>query len=135
MKEKKDLSVNPETLNYTFSYLKFLVDSGRVLVSVVGQFHEPKVYLFIFIPRRSQKRKKMKIQLDKERAKIMIEKIQLYIQEEFGESIGDLRAGFLLDFFINELGPSIYNQGINDAQAFIQDKLIDLEGSLCLEEN
>ncbi|HAD04174.1 MAG: hypothetical protein A2X84_08665 [Desulfuromonadaceae bacterium GWC2_58_13] len=77
----------------------------------------------------------MKIQLDKERAKIMIEKIQLYIQEEFGESIGDLRAGFLLDFFINELGPSIYNQGINDAQAFIQDKLIDLEGSLCLEEN
>lgn len=77
----------------------------------------------------------MKIQLDKERAKILIEKIQLYIQDEFGESIGELKAGFLLEFFINELGPSIYNQGINDAQAFIQDKLIDLESSLGLEEN
>jgi uncharacterized protein (DUF2164 family) len=81
------------------------------------------------------KRKSMRIQLDKERAKIMIGKIQLYIQDEFGESIGELRAGFLLDFFINELVPSIYNQGINDAQAFIQDKLIDLESTLCLEEN
>lgn len=77
----------------------------------------------------------MKIVIEKERSKLMIEKVQIYVQKEFGESIGELRAGFLIEFFINELGPSIYNQGINDAQAFIQDKLIDLEGSLCLEED
>jgi len=74
------------------------------------------------------------MKLKKDRSKQMIEKIQSYIKDEFGESIGELKAGFLLEFFINELGPSIYNQGINDAQAFMQDKLIDLESCLCLEE-
>ncbi|PLX83323.1 MAG: DUF2164 domain-containing protein [Desulfuromonas sp.] len=77
----------------------------------------------------------MKFELDKERSKKTIEKVQIYIKEEFGESIGELRAGFLLEFFLKEIGPSIYNQGVNDSQAFIQDKLIDLEGALCMEED
>ncbi len=77
---------------------------------------------------------KNEIEINNDRSKTMIKKIQIYIKEEFGESIGELRAGFLLEFFMKELGPSIYNQGINDAQAFIQDKLIDLESALSLEE-
>lgn len=32
----------------------------------------------------------------------------------------------ILDFFINELGPFIYNQGVEDARVYIKDKLEDL---------
>jgi uncharacterized protein (DUF2164 family) len=76
----------------------------------------------------------MRIALDKERSKQMIEKLRAYLEEELGESVGELRAGFLLDFFLKEVGPRIYNQGISDAQAFMQDKLIDLESLLSLDE-
>lgn len=77
----------------------------------------------------------MKIQLDRERTKLLTQKIQLYFEREFDETIGELKAGFILQFFINELGPAIYNQGLSDAQAFLQDKLIDLESTLALDEN
>jgi len=64
----------------------------------------------------------------------MIEKIRIFMENEFEQPIGDLKAGLLLEFVVNELGPSIYNQGLSDSQAFVQDKLIDLEGSLRLDE-
>lgn len=35
---------------------------------------------------------------------------------------------------MKELGPQIYNQALKDAQAFIQDKLIDLERTLSIPE-
>ncbi len=76
----------------------------------------------------------MKLDIDKEKTKEMTEKIQKFIEDEFDESIGELRAGIVLDFFIKELGPPIYNQAIQDAQVFIQDKLIDLESTLYFEE-
>jgi len=76
----------------------------------------------------------MKLKLNKDRSKKVVEKIQLYMEKEYGEAIGELRAAFLLDFFVEELGPLIYNQAINDAQAFLQDKLIDLETALTFAE-
>lgn len=76
----------------------------------------------------------MKIELDKERSRRMIEKIRIFMENEFDQPIGELKAGLLLEFLLNELGPSIYNQGLSDAQAFVQDRLIDLESSLRLDE-
>jgi uncharacterized protein (DUF2164 family) len=77
----------------------------------------------------------MKFELSKERSKELTEKVQSYMKQEFGESIGELRAGFLIEFFTKELGAAIYNQAINDAQTFMQDKLIDLESTLFFEED
>lgn len=36
----------------------------------------------------------------------------------------------LLDFCVREVGPSVYNQAISDAQTFVSDKLADLGGVL-----
>ena len=36
----------------------------------------------------------------------------------------------LLDFFMREPGPPVYNQGVRDASAFMQDKLADLDGEV-----
>ena len=53
-----------------------------------------------------------------------------YFDQELGEEIGDLKAGFLLDFCLQEICPTIYNRAIADAQAWMLSRVEDLEGSL-----
>jgi uncharacterized protein (DUF2164 family) len=42
--------------------------------------------------------------------------------------VGDLTADLLLDFFLKEIGPSVYNHAVSDAQAYLRDRVTDLEG-------
>jgi uncharacterized protein (DUF2164 family) len=76
----------------------------------------------------------MNIELSKQARADAIASIQRYFQENMPEPIGDIAAGLLLNYFIEELGPAIYNQAIADAQARIQQRLSDLEGELYLPE-
>ena len=57
------------------------------------------------------------MQIPKEDRGDAITHIQGYFRDERGEALGDLAAGMLLDFFAAELGPLLYNQGVNDARA------------------
>ena len=70
----------------------------------------------------------MRIKLSDERRADLIEAIQAYFRDRHDDDIGELKASLVLDFFVERLGPPVYNQAIKDAHAFIQDKLIDLEG-------
>ena len=56
--------------------------------------------------------------------------IQRYCEENMAEPIGNLPAGLLLNFFLEEVGPAIYNQAIHDAQARLQQQVSDLDGEL-----
>ena len=47
--------------------------------------------------------------------------------------MGDLKANLLLDFVLKEIGPSIYNTAIADAQTYFQGRVADLEG-VCHEK-
>jgi len=76
----------------------------------------------------------MDIKLSEVRKKQIIEEVQSYFNNEHDESIGDLKAEIIVDFFIQKLGPKIYNQAIEEANAFIQEKLIDLESILYIPE-
>lgn len=76
----------------------------------------------------------MPITLAKDKKKGIIRAIQTYFDEKLDREIGDLGAELLIDFFLKELGPAIYNQAILDSQAFFQDKLIDLEAQLFQDE-
>lgn len=67
-----------------------------------------------------------KIIIDKEKREEMRMKIVSYFLSERDEELGELSSGLVLDFFIEELGPIIYNQGIEDAQIYMRDKLDDL---------
>lgn len=49
-----------------------------------------------------------------------------YFSEEREEDLGDLASQLLVDFFIEQLGPYIYNQGVEDAHVYIKDKVDDL---------
>ncbi len=70
----------------------------------------------------------MRIKLSDERREGLVEAIQAYFRDQHDDDIGELMASLILDFFIEQLGPSVYNQAIKDAHAFIQDELADLEG-------
>lgn len=68
------------------------------------------------------------ITLSKERKNKAIEAIKLYFLKERDEDLGDLAAILILDFMIEAIGPSIYNQGLHDAIAFYQEKAEDIYG-------
>ena len=75
----------------------------------------------------------MAITLQPDTTKQVLASIKRYVAENLEQEIGDLQAGLLLDFFLKEIGPSIYNVAIHDAQTFMQDRLTDLEG-VCYEK-
>lgn len=79
-------------------------------------------------------RNRMEIKLSAIRKKEIVEAVQANFRNEQDEIIGELKAEMLVDFFIEKLGPKIYNQAIDDASFFIQGKLIDLEGILYIPE-
>jgi len=54
---------------------------------------------------------------------IICRKIQLYLREELDLEVGQFVAGFLLDFFAEEIGPYFYNRGLYDAQAILESRL------------
>jgi uncharacterized protein (DUF2164 family) len=76
----------------------------------------------------------VKIELSKQARSDAIASIQRYFQENMPEPIGNMAAGLLLNYFVEEVGAAIYNQAIADAQARIQRRMSDLEGELYVPE-
>lgn len=76
----------------------------------------------------------MIVELSKQARAAGIASIQRYFEENFSEPIGDLPAGLLLNFFLEEIGPTMYNQAIQDAQARLQRHVSDLNGELYADE-
>lgn len=74
------------------------------------------------------------MELSKEKRAEAIASVKKYFEEEIREPLGDLRAGLLLDFFIEEIGPAIYNQAIGDAQTRLAARVADLDGELYADE-
>jgi uncharacterized protein (DUF2164 family) len=72
----------------------------------------------------------MRIQLAGERRAALLRSVRQYFADEFDEPLSDFRAEGLIDFFVRELGPPVYNQGVRDACAAMQEKLADLEGEV-----
>jgi len=76
----------------------------------------------------------MSIELSKQARAEAIASIQQYFERNLPEPIGDLPAGLLLDFLVQEIGPVIYNKAIADAQARLTMRVADLSGELYEDE-
>jgi len=74
----------------------------------------------------------MAIKLDPDSMKRLRGSVQRYVREELDQDIGDLKADLLLDFILKEIGPSVYNQAVSDAQTYFAQRVADLEG-VCYE--
>lgn len=71
----------------------------------------------------------MVIKLSKDVEKRLVASIKRYFAENMEDEIGDLKARLLLDYCLREIGPSIYNQAIADAQAHLQERVSELDSS------
>ncbi len=69
----------------------------------------------------------MSIELPKEAHKEAVASIERYFRENMDEPIGNVVAGGLLKFMLEELGPSLYNKGVADAQERMQRCVAELD--------
>ena len=68
----------------------------------------------------------MATELNKEESASAVASLQRYFREEFEMELSEMRAKFLLKYFLQELGPFAYNQGVRDAEAYFRSKVEDL---------
>ena len=76
----------------------------------------------------------MSMELSKQVRDEAIASIQQYFERNLPEPIGELGASLLLNYFVEEIGPAIYNRAIADAQARMQQCVVDLNGELFGDE-
>jgi uncharacterized protein (DUF2164 family) len=69
----------------------------------------------------------MTIELTKEDRAQAIASIERFFREHMEEPIGNVTAGALLGFMLEEIGPSIYNKAVTDAQDRMQARVAELD--------
>ena len=69
----------------------------------------------------------MTIELNKDARAQAIASIERYFKENMDERIGNIQAAALLNFFVEEVGASIYNQAVADAQERLQTRVMELD--------
>lgn len=74
----------------------------------------------------------MAIELSTEARKQAIASLTRFLAEHVETEVSDLQATALLNFFLEEIGPSAYNLGVADAQTHLRDRIADLDG-VCFE--
>lgn len=70
----------------------------------------------------------MPIQLSKETKAQLIASIKRFAKEDLELDLGEIKASIVLDFILQEAGPSIYNQALEDAGRFFAERVEDLPG-------
>lgn len=69
----------------------------------------------------------MGIELTKEARAQSAASIERYFKENLEERIGNLQAAALLNFFLAEIGPCVYNQAVSDVQDQMQRRVGELD--------
>ena len=69
------------------------------------------------------------IELPKELRQQAIASIERYFRENMEEKIGNVAAAGLLGFFLEEIGPAVYNQAVRDVQERLRQRVdeVDIE--------
>ena len=77
----------------------------------------------------------MTLELSREARQQAISSIERYFVEHMdGQKIGNITAGALLGFFLEEIGPVLYNRGVADAQERLQARVAELDIEVHEEE-
>jgi uncharacterized protein (DUF2164 family) len=69
----------------------------------------------------------MSIELSKEARAEAIASIERYFRENMEEPIGNIAAGALLGFFLEEVGPCIFNKAVAQVQERLQTRIMELD--------
>ena len=77
---------------------------------------------------------KSAIERSREEHKQVVASLRKFLAKHFEDSDDDLKVTLLLDYLLVELGPSIYNQALADAQQFLAERIQDLGAVAAREE-
>lgn len=69
----------------------------------------------------------MAIEIPKEARDQAIASIQRYFDANMDERIGNIAAGGLLGFFLEEIGPVVYNQAVAEVQERLQMRVSEID--------
>ena len=70
----------------------------------------------------------MTIELNKEARATAVASIERYFKENFdGMKVGNIQAAALLHFFVEEIGPSIYNHAVAEVQERLMVRVSELD--------
>jgi uncharacterized protein (DUF2164 family) len=69
----------------------------------------------------------MAIELSTEQRKEAIASIERYFRENMDEKIGNIAAAGLLGYFLEELGPIVYNKAVADVQERLQARVSEVD--------
>ena len=69
----------------------------------------------------------MPIELDRDVREEAVQSIQRYFTEHMDERIGNIQAGALLSFFLEEIGPVVYNLAVQEAQERLHTRVAELD--------
>ena len=69
----------------------------------------------------------MAIDISAEQRKEAIASIERYFRENMDEKIGNIAAGGLLGYFLEELGPVVYNKAVADVQERLQARVSEVD--------
>lgn len=76
----------------------------------------------------------MSIELAKDVRAEAVKSIERYFQENMEERIGNIAAAAMLNFFVEEIGPVIYNQAVAQVQERLQARLSEIDIEVHEEE-
>ncbi len=71
----------------------------------------------------------MHIKLTDDRREALLATLKEFYAEHFDEQLSQFKADRIIDFFVAVLGPAVYNQAIQDARAFLFERLEDLDAT------
>ena len=69
----------------------------------------------------------MPIELNRDARQQAIASIERYFSEELDQRIGNIAAGALLGFFLEEIGPLVYNQTVSQLQERLLQRAQELD--------
>lgn len=69
----------------------------------------------------------MPIQLSKDQKAQALASLERYLSENLDERLGNIATSALLGFFIDEVGPLIYNQAVADVQERLAARIAELD--------
>ena len=72
------------------------------------------------------------LKLTREEKQALVPRVQDYARAELDKELGDFEAEFLIDFFVDDLGPLLYNRALRDAQAVLHRRM-DMFGEALVE--
>ena len=69
----------------------------------------------------------MTIEISQEARKEAIASIERYFVENMEDRIGNITAGALLGFILEEIGPVVYNKAVTDVQERLQSRIMEVD--------